>query len=778
MTNFRSAAIATGNQINDSAYDNVKLVADDIGHVTNVSTAIDDGTFDNVDLVIQEPLKSNINNVGSNIDSVTTAAEGMTDIVTVNDNMVEITNVADNMVDINSVVTDVIPNMSEILTADDNAIIASDKATESAQSAVEALQSAASASSSEVNAASSAGSASTSAVSANNSAIVATTNAEASLVSATAAEAARDQALAAFDNFDDKYLGEKASDPSVDNDGDALVTGALYYNNVDEVMKVYTGTLWVAAYASLSGALLVNNNLSDLNNAASARTNLDVYERAVTDRLLQMNEDTNEASGFVREFPLTMGVIELSPDGTLIHRIDHNGVYSSNSTGVFYDGTSAGIREFSISPVSVADGGDGTYAVYVEGTKFIRTEAERVNATPATGLQFIYTEIDGSLGIDTVFTADYFEDRPIVATLYGNYPLGEVVIFGDERHGIQMDGATHKYLHFTQGTQYISGMEIQGLVAGGTTFTQITSGIAYDEDIELTPLQTSVATCWYFLYDAGEGKNGWAVEAANSNVGCLAGGVAQYNAELSPGEWGLSSVTGNDTMIMFVALTNNAINNYTKIIGQEVYADAKDARADISNALSKLVLAGLPSPEFLPIAAIIINSSGEVVVQSDGSVAYDLRNVTVTGAGTSSSTAVYHEDLLGRDVINAHPISAVTGLQSELDSKVDDSQVLTNVPLGAMFTDTTYTNVSAFVNDVGYVTSSGNTIIGTDTDVVTSGNTIIGGIELTDGVIISTSTRAITLSDLGYTGESNATADQTEAEILGLITGIDFGSIG
>ena len=209
-----------------------------------------------------------------------------------------------------------------------------------------------------------------------------------------------------------------------------------------------------------------------------------------------------------------------------------------------------------------------------------------------------------------------------------------------------------------------------------------------------------------------------------------------------------------------------------------MYADAKDARADISNALSKLVLAGLPSPEFLPIAAIIINSSGEVVVQSDGSVAYDLRNVTVTGAGTSSSTAVYHEDLLGRDVINAHPISAVTGLQSELDSKVDDSQVLTNVPLGAMFTDTTYTNVSAFVNDVGYVTSSGNTIIGTDTDVVTSGNTIIGGIELTDGVIISTSTRAITLSDLGYTGESNATADQTEAEILGLITGIDFGSIG
>jgi hypothetical protein len=39
-------------------------------------------------------------------------------------------------------------------------------------------------------------------------------------------------------------------------------------------MKVYTGSTWVAAYASLSGALLVANNLSDLASNSSARTNL------------------------------------------------------------------------------------------------------------------------------------------------------------------------------------------------------------------------------------------------------------------------------------------------------------------------------------------------------------------------------------------------------------------------------------------------------------------------------------------------------------------------
>jgi hypothetical protein len=56
----------------------------------------------------------------------------------------------------------------------------------------------------------------------------------------------------------------------------------------------------------------------------------------------------------------------------------------------------------------------------------------------------------------------------------------------------------------------------------------------------------------------------------------------------------------------------------------------------------------------------------------------------------------------------------------------------------------------------GYVTSSGNTIIGTDTDINTSGSTIIDNIYVTDGVITSMGTRTLTLADLGYTGATNA----------------------
>lgn len=71
----------------------------------------------------------------------------------------------------------------------------------------------------------------------------------------TAAEAARDQTLASFDSFDDRYLGAKTSDPTLDNDGNALVAGALYFNSSSGIMKVYTGSAWVAAYVSGTGFL-------------------------------------------------------------------------------------------------------------------------------------------------------------------------------------------------------------------------------------------------------------------------------------------------------------------------------------------------------------------------------------------------------------------------------------------------------------------------------------------------------------------------------------------
>lgn len=47
-----------------------------------------------------------------------------------------------------------------------------------------------------------------------------------------------------YDTFDDRFLGAKTTDPTLDNDGNALLTGAMYFNSSSNVLKIYTGTLW------------------------------------------------------------------------------------------------------------------------------------------------------------------------------------------------------------------------------------------------------------------------------------------------------------------------------------------------------------------------------------------------------------------------------------------------------------------------------------------------------------------------------------------------------
>jgi hypothetical protein len=62
--------------------------------------------------------------------------------------------------------------------------------------------------------------------------------------SATAAAASAAAAATTYDNFDDRYLGAKSTAPSVDNDGNALITGAIYWNSVSNNMFAWTGSAW------------------------------------------------------------------------------------------------------------------------------------------------------------------------------------------------------------------------------------------------------------------------------------------------------------------------------------------------------------------------------------------------------------------------------------------------------------------------------------------------------------------------------------------------------
>jgi hypothetical protein len=90
-----------------------------------------------------------------------------------------------------------------------------------------------------------AGDASTSATSASNSKVAAST-------SETNAGLSAQAAAASYDSFDDRYLGAKSAVPTLDNDGAALLTGALYFDTSIGNLRVYSGTAWINTPATLA----------------------------------------------------------------------------------------------------------------------------------------------------------------------------------------------------------------------------------------------------------------------------------------------------------------------------------------------------------------------------------------------------------------------------------------------------------------------------------------------------------------------------------------------
>lgn len=77
---------------------------------------------------------------------------------------------------------------------------------------------------------------------------------DAAILAKNDAEAAAIAAENEVDDFETKYLGAKTSPPTVDNKGNPLIDGALYYNTNTNVLSVYDldTTMWVAIGGDMS----------------------------------------------------------------------------------------------------------------------------------------------------------------------------------------------------------------------------------------------------------------------------------------------------------------------------------------------------------------------------------------------------------------------------------------------------------------------------------------------------------------------------------------------
>lgn len=220
----------------------------DIEDGTDATDAIQTAASNSSNISTVAGISGNVTTVAGVASNVTSVAGNATNINTVAGSISNVNTTASNISSVNTNAT----NISAIQGASANASTATTKASQAATSATNAAN------------------------------------------SATAAAASAAAAAASADTFDDTYLGSKSSDPSTDNDGDALNAGDLHFNTSSNTLKVYSGSAWQDAaidssgFAQTTGDTMTGNLSFGDNNKAifGAGSDLQIYHDGSNSQIL------------------------------------------------------------------------------------------------------------------------------------------------------------------------------------------------------------------------------------------------------------------------------------------------------------------------------------------------------------------------------------------------------------------------------------------------------------------------------------------------------------
>jgi hypothetical protein len=330
----------------------------------------------------------------------------------------------------------------------------------------------------------------------------------------------------------------------------------------------------------------------------------------------------------------------------------------AESTTSFNDSTPD--RTFTIAPVGAS------FEFYVKGVKFVKSSAETLQIPNLSGNHFIYYNASGVLNSTQVADASLFQDNALLAIVYWNTENNTHSYFAEERHGLQMDGATHSYLHTVLGAQYLSGLALQNFVIDGNgslpTHAQFTAdeGTIRDEDLVLTiPAQTQIPV----LYRQGtlwRKKQADAYPMIYSGTAGYTGanGRLAYN-QLVAGSWQLTEVNNNDFVLVHVFATNDKETPVIAIQGISEYGNITAARLAASTEITSL--SGLPFAEFVALGSVVVQSSNSFtntpkasIRSINGGSYVDFRGTQLyTSAGVATSHNLL-SGLAGDDHIQYH----------------------------------------------------------------------------------------------------------------------------
>ena len=343
----------------------------------------------------------------------------------------------------------------------------------------ELLVDAVSAATSATAAATSATASATSATASATSATASANSATASATSASNAATSETNAAASFDSFDDRYLGAKSSDPSVDNDGNALLTGALYFNSSDNVMKNYTGSAWqtlkptsveqtnintlaaadvVADMAILATADIVADMntlgtadvVSDMNTLATADIVSDMNTLATADVVADMN--TLGTADVVADMN-TLGTADVVTDMNTLgtaSNVTNMATVAANITGV--NSFAERYRVASSDPTSSLDEGDLAFNTTDNNLKFYNGSSwTSISPGIANVVDDSTPQLGGNLDVQTNSIVTTSNRNVLLAPngtgvveIKGNDNAGQIQLNCEQNsHGVKIKGPPH-----------------------------------------------------------------------------------------------------------------------------------------------------------------------------------------------------------------------------------------------------------------------------------------------------------------------------------------------
>ena len=492
----------------------------------------------------------------------------------------------------------------------------------------------------------------------------AATSATNAKTSETNAATSATQAAATLDEFDDRYLGNKTSDPTVDNDGNALLTGALYFNTNDNIMRVYTGSSWVtvkptssdqtainAVNANATNINAVNSNSSNINAVAGNSTNINAVNsnssniNAVAGNATNINTVAGDTSEINTVAGIAGNITTVANNNSNITTVASNNTNISTVAGISSDVTAVADNNANVTTVAGLFSGTQTFTVTVVqsgGNKFAIDGATAPALTLVKGFTYTFDVSDNTNSGHPL----RFKDAS------GNSFTTGVTVTGSAGQA----GAKVVLAVPTTGTQparYYCTVHGNGM---GNTITTTTNDIA-----QVLSISNEITTV------AGISSNVTTVAGISANVTTVAGNTTNINT--------VAGISANVTTVAGIHA------NVTTVAG-----DTTEINAVAGNATNINTVAGISS-NVTTVAGIQANVTTVASNNSNvTSVANNASNINTVAGSISNVNTV---------ASNISHVSTVSGAISNVNT------VATNI-----------TNVNAFANTyfIGSSAPSGGTI--------------------------------------------------------------------